>query len=155
MSLMKRIALPMRQKSRETGSALVMIPVIVLIIVMAASIVVDSTVGFTAKRSLVEAASAAANDAANGLQNDPLYDDGGVRLNDGLVWQLAQNSLSKRADGIDNVTLVSATVRTNNGEQSVVVVVSGIAKPVFGFFGADSAGGSMHVEVASVVRETN
>jgi hypothetical protein len=127
----------------------------VLIIVMSASLVIDSAVGFSAKRALVEAASGAANDAANGLRSDPLYDGGRVRLDGGLVDRLARASLQKRTDGIKNIRLIAAYPINRDGEQFVVVIVTGTAEPVFGFFGNQSAGGDLQVKVTSVVKETN
>ncbi len=116
----------------ERGSALVLIPVLVVILVFAAGLVIDSAVAFSAKRSLVEVASAAANDAANALDEDPLYSGGAVRLHDDLVKRMALDALARRTDGLEDVRLVSTSVSVADGRPVVTVVVSGKARPVFG-----------------------
>ena len=116
----------------ERGSALVLIPVLVVIIVFAAGLVIDSAVAFSAKRALVEVASAAANDAANALDDDPLYSGGNVRLDNDLANRMALNALTGRTDGLEHLRLVSTSVSVVDGRPVVTVVVSGKARPVFG-----------------------
>jgi Flp pilus assembly protein TadG len=120
---------------RESGSALVLIPVLMLIIIVAAGLVIDSAIGFTAKRALVDTAATAANDAANGLDSDSLFTSGSVKLNEDLVTRIASKSVATRSDGVSDVTLVSSQVIDRNGRPAVEVTVSGSAKKVFGIFG--------------------
>jgi hypothetical protein len=122
-------------RHRERGSALTMIPVLVLIIVMAAGLVVDSAIGFTAKRALVDTAAAAANDAANGLDTDSLFESGSVRLDAGLVNRIAARTVAARGDGLQDVKLVSARIVDAEGRPAVQVVLTGTAHKVFGVFG--------------------
>ncbi len=125
--------------SEERGSALVLIPVLVLVIVLAAGLVVDSAVAFSAKRDLVEAASAASNDAANALQDDPLYASGSIDLDSEKVQRMAAAAVDVRVDGVEDIRVKAATVSIVRGRPVVTVTVTGRARPIFGVLpGVDS-----------------
>lgn len=116
----------------ERASALVLIPVLVLVIVLAAGLVIDSAVAFSAKRALFEAAAAAANDAANALQDDPLYAGSSLALDAAQVQHLATAAVNARVDGVDEVRVKSATVTMVRGRPVVRITITGQARPVFG-----------------------
>jgi Flp pilus assembly protein TadG len=143
--------LPHRSRRTERGSALVLIPVLMLIMVMAAGLVLDSAVGFTAKRALVDTAATAANDAANGLESNALYESGTVQLDSALVERIAQRAIATRSDGLTDVRLVSAQVVTKDGRPAVEVAVTGTTRRLFGVFGD----GKWHLDasVVSIARQ--
>jgi hypothetical protein len=120
------------QRRVERGSALVLVPVIVVIMVFAAGMVIDSAVAFGAKRALVEAASAAANDAANALADDPLYAGGGIELDRSMIEGLAAASIQARTDGLDHIEVRSIEVSRRAGRPTVRLTVAGRRRPVVG-----------------------
>ncbi len=128
-----------RRSAAERGSALILIPVLVLVIVLAAGLVVDSAVAFSAKRDLVEAAAAASNDAANALQDDHLYESGALALDSTQVRRMAADAVDRRVDGVEDIRVTSATVTMNRGRPVVSITVTGRARPIFGVLpGVDS-----------------
>jgi Flp pilus assembly protein TadG len=61
----------------EGGSALLLVPAAVLVLVILASITVDSAIAFLGQRELANAAAAAANDAATAALSDRAFYQGG------------------------------------------------------------------------------
>ncbi len=133
---MNQLTNPLTNRGKdEQGSALALIPVLAMIVIFASALVIDSSIGFTAKRALVDVASAAANDAANGLQSDTLFESGAVRLDARLVDQIARQSVAAHGDGLQDIQLVSAQITSRDGRPAVRVVVTGTATKVFGLDG--------------------
>lgn len=113
-----------RHPSTEHGSSLLMIPVMVLILFLAAGLVVDSAIAFSAKRDLVEAASAAANDAASSLSERDSYDDGTLVLDRAEVAKRAEQAFRVRANNLGSQTSVNAIVTVGPGGRSIVRVTA-------------------------------
>ena len=140
----------------DRGSALLLIPAAVLIVVLLGSLAVDSAIVFTAQRQLADAAAAAANDAVTaGLAEDAFYRCEGVRLNPERVREVVVASLEARAaDIVDAVQSVS-TGHDAAGVPTVTVHVEGSVTPLFA--PALPGGGTMRTvearAVASAVRQ--
>jgi hypothetical protein len=95
----------------DEGSALMLMPAGVLIVFVLAAITVDLSLVHLARKELVNAASAAANDAAtHGLSEQSLRGDGAYRL-DGrrvehaVLESLAARGLLDRLDGSPQVVV--------------------------------------------------
>ena len=114
------------------GSALLLVPAAVLIVVVLGSLAVDSAIVFTAQRQLADAAAAAANDAVTaGLTEEAFYRCEGVRLNPERVREVVVASLDARAaDIVDAVHSVS-TGQDTTGAPTVTVHVAGTVTPLF------------------------
>jgi hypothetical protein len=114
--------------SAERGSVLVLMPVAALIIVVLGAISVDRAIAFGAQRELVQAAQAAANDAAaTGADIDRLRagaDAGPVRLDRARVDRAVRASLV----GVDDLVDVAWVARGDVVEVRLVQRV----EPLFG-----------------------
>jgi hypothetical protein len=117
--------------SHEQGSAMILIPALAIIVVLAAGLVLDSAIGFTAKRDLVEAAAAAANDAANAVADEDLYNSGQTLLRPELVEDLAAASLRARTSELGPVQLRSARLIPGSNPPQVEIVAAGQADRLF------------------------
>lgn len=108
-----------------------LVPAGVLVLVVLASIAVDSAIAFLAQRQLVDLAAAVANDAATAALSEPAFyrTDGGPRIeiDDGAADRLVEEALVARAPrGIDEL---SADVRVA-GDQ-ICVSLTGRVSYVF------------------------
>jgi Flp pilus assembly protein TadG len=122
----------LRRAQIERGSALLLVPVMVLILILAAGLVVDSSIAFSTKRDLVEAASAAANDASSAISEDPTYTSGGTILSGDLVSKRAQQAIDARRNHLGHdVTVQTAIVTGADGRPAVRVTVTGSAHFLF------------------------
>lgn len=144
-----------RDRRDERGSALMLVPAGVLILVMLAVLSVDFAVAFGGQRELFDMASAAANDAAVvALDEDRYYRCGDVRLGHSVALDAVAQSLLRRdqqADAIQ-VTRIQADITTSDGtdpEQQVVVSLEGRVQPVF----AGGAAREVQAEAVSAARE--
>lgn len=105
------------RRPSERGSVLILMPVAVLVIVILGAIAVDRAVVFGAQRELVQAAQAAANDAAaTGADLDHLRNGsssgGPARLDPTTVEQALRASLV----GVEDLVDVRWSVRGNQVE---------------------------------------
>ncbi len=90
----------------EAGSALLLLPTGVLILLVLAALSFDLAVGFQRKRALLELADAAVNDAAGrGVDEGRLRADGGICLDDALVRRSLAGSLAVDELGAELVAL--------------------------------------------------
>ncbi len=115
----------------ERGTSMLLVPVMVLILMLAAGLVVDSSIAFSTKRDLAEAASAAANDASTAIERDGAYDSGSVRLDRSLAQRRAQRAVSLRANNLPADVTVATRAVTRVGRPAVQVTVEGKAKFLF------------------------
>lgn len=80
---------------RERGSVLMLMPAAVVVVLVLGAIAVDLSVVHLGKRELVDAASAAANDAVTyGLDETALRNEGAYRLDPGRVRAAVHQSLA-------------------------------------------------------------
>ena len=121
-----------RRAGGERGSALLLMPTAVLVIVILGSIAVDSALVFTAQRELADAAAAAANDAVTaGLSDEAFYACGSLELDAGRAREVAARALAARsADIVDAVETVSIG-RDTVGAPTVTVSVVGSVSTMF------------------------
>jgi hypothetical protein len=136
---------------RERGSAVLLVPVMVLILFMAAGLVVDSAIGFSTKRDLVEAASAVANDAVSAIDDARAYDNGDVALDEQLVLRRAQQAIDARKDnwGSD----IHAVARIVRGPDGPAVEVTATATAHY-LFAQVFPGRSDTLELSATVTST-
>lgn len=110
----------------ERASALVLMPVAVLIFLVLGALAVDSAAVFLAQRQLANAAVAAANDAVAAVDVDTYYGDGSFRLDRARVQQVAEETVARRGlDHLDAVVAV-ATVQGAAVEVSITAQVDHI-----------------------------
>lgn len=94
---------------RDRGSALLLFPVGLVIVLLLGAVVVDFSAAHLARRDLADAASAAANDAVtSGLDLAALHADGGYRLDPHRVDDAVRASLQRRS--VPDLTEVAVTV---------------------------------------------
>lgn len=75
-----------RQRPHETGSVLMLVPVGILVLLVLAAIAVDAAIVHAAQRTLANQAAAVAGDIANAAVDDEaLYGDGRIVLDDDLA----------------------------------------------------------------------
>jgi Flp pilus assembly protein TadG len=137
---------------KERGSALVLIPALTLIVLLVAGLIIDSAIGFAAKRDLVEAVSAAANDAANGFNDESFFAEGGVALDHALVSRLGAESFRARSTGLVKARFESASITTVDGRPAVRVVATATAPRLFSVLVGDDSW-ELRAEVTSVTRD--
>lgn len=85
------------RRPRERGSALLLVPAGVLVLVTLAAIAVDAAVVFLAERELGNASAAAANDAAAAaLADAPFYTTGEIVIDASRAGAVAAESVAAR-----------------------------------------------------------
>lgn len=90
---------PSAARSSERGSTLLLFPAALLIMVALAAMTVDSAIGFMAQRELVNATSAAANDAATeALSDSSFYQGDVIELSAAAVEGIAVNRVRQLVD---------------------------------------------------------
>ena len=117
---------------RENGSALMLFPAAVLIIILLASLCVDATLTFLGQREIANAAEAAANDAASALDRNRYYDASVYDLarEDGLagIARVGNDAIRARIDDkVKNVNI--RIVRTD--DTHVRVEITGEVSLIF------------------------
>lgn len=110
------------RRRTDAGSALLLAPAGVLVLVVLGAIAADSAVVLLAERELANAAAAAANDAATAAIDDAtFYGDGRVELDAAVAVRVARAAVEARApEGVD-VSDVDVRV----GAATVCVRISG------------------------------
>ena len=122
----------------ERGSALLLVPVGVLIVALLASITVDSTAAFLAQREAQAAASSLANDLVSlAFDESSLRLHGSYRIDASRLRQLrhlSQRLAEERLSAVFEPGSVSVTLSAA-GPAAVRVSVSGSARRVIGLIG--------------------
>ena len=96
---------------RERGSTLLLAPVMFLILLMLAGITIDWSSAFLAKREALNAADAAANDAAAAAIDAGTFQDDDTILLDGAVAQrVAWASLRRRLSSVKDLQATATVV---------------------------------------------
>ena len=101
-----------RDSSSEHGSALVLFPVAVLIVVLLAALCVDATRTFLGHRELANAAEAAANDAASAINRSDYYNESAYLLDaaNAATGPVAVGTAAIRARIDDRITNVNVRI---------------------------------------------
>lgn len=123
---------------RDRGSALLLVPVGVLIVTLLASITVDSAAAFVAQREATAAASSLANDVLTlAVDEAALRRHGVYRLDPAQLRHLrawAERAASDRLSAVFEPGSISVAV-TPVGPAAVRVSVSGSARRIIGLIG--------------------
>jgi Flp pilus assembly protein TadG len=121
-------ARPVSDRSAR-GSALMLVPAGVLVLVILAAMAVDMGVVYLGQRQLADAVTAAANDAVNAGISDPgFYQQGTVRLDDTKVTDVVCAAMrAQTTTGVEHVALQVAV-----GPRTVAVAADGQVREVFG-----------------------
>ncbi|MCA1844946.1 MAG: hypothetical protein LC792_17485 [Actinobacteria bacterium] len=105
----------------DRGSALLLVPAGVLVLVVLGSIAVDFALAFLGQRELSDAAAAAANDAAAAAIADiDFYRAGAITLDSAAAARVAADSITRRA--MRGVTVVAPPQVATSGPQVCVTV---------------------------------
>jgi Flp pilus assembly protein TadG len=101
----------MREQRDGRGSALMLMPAAVLILMVLAAITVDFSVAFLGERELSNATSAAANDAvAAALDQDALRGHDELRLDQAKAEEVVLRSLAGRSSGLLHIDPADVTI---------------------------------------------
>ncbi|GAC1589825.1 MAG: hypothetical protein NVS3B21_06810 [Acidimicrobiales bacterium] len=134
----------MRLRQLQTGSALILFPAVVLVMLILGAICVDSASAYLAKRALLDEATAIADDAAaRGLDRASFYATPPVlRIDPDRARSIAADRLVSEAhDG--GIEITAARVEVSSDGRSVTVAAEGRARRVF----APITAGGRHVAV--------
>lgn len=118
-----------RHRPTETGSALILVPAAVLVLVVLAAIAVDSAAVFLGQRQLAEAAATAATDAAGAVSQPTFYQTGTITLDPSEAQRLADASIA--GQDLHAVKLAGSIRVTVSGRQ-VCVSLTGEVPVIFG-----------------------
>lgn len=122
----------LRRPSGDDGSAVLLVPAGVLVLVVLASIALDAAIVFAAQRQLADAAGAAANDTVTAaLDADAFYGCGAIRLDTAAVDRTARASLAARTSDIAPGSADVRTGTTPDGRPTVTVRLTGTVRTVF------------------------
>ncbi|HZT64434.1 MAG TPA: hypothetical protein VFA11_01455 [Acidimicrobiales bacterium] len=119
----------MTSRRGDTGSALVLVPATVLILLALGALVVDAAVVFLGERSLQAAAATAATDAVSQLDDPLFYRSGQVAIDPARAVATADQSVASQA--LSGLQLIGSPQVSVVGRQ-VCVALSGRVRPVFG-----------------------
>ncbi len=132
------LALPARTRVRrllgshdcdEHGSALVLVPVAVLVLVVLASIAVDSAAVFLGQRQLVTVAEDAATDAVSAVSEPAFYTRGVITIDPVAAQRVVTASVA--AQGMSGVRLTQPPTVQVAGRQVCVTLVGQVTR-IFG-----------------------
>jgi len=123
---------PMRRSGNERGSAFILAPVAVVIIVFLSAIAIDASAMFLTRRTLSDVAAAAANDAAGaGLDADAFTHDGELRLDPSRARVAALASIEAQRGQLPDDIEIDVRVENADGAPSVIVRITGRAPHIF------------------------
>lgn len=117
---------------RDEGTALMLMPAGVLIVIILGALAVDSAILFLGERELADLTAAAANDAATAsLDPEVFYRCGRLRLDEDQAQSLARAVTAARTS--DAVTLTGLAAEVDNGATppEVTVTATGTVRLIF------------------------
>ena len=124
-----------RPHSDERGTAFILAPVAVVIIVFLSAIAIDAAALFLTRHALSDVAAAAANDAAGaGLDADAFTRDGSLRIDPIRARTAALASIDAQHSQLpDDIDIDVRIVNAGSGDDtpSVVVRITGRAPHIF------------------------
>lgn len=118
-----------RHRQTEAGSALILVPAAVLVLVILAAIAVDSAAVFLGQRQLAEAAATAATDAAGAISAPTFYRTGTITLDPSEAERRATASMA--AEDLHAVKL-AGPIRVTVAGRQVCVSLTGQVPVIFG-----------------------
>ena len=144
-----------RGRRCERGTALLLVPVGVLIVALLASITIDSAVAFVAQREAAATASSLANDLLTlAVDEAALRRHGVYRLDPSRLQHLrgwAERNTSDRLSAVLAPGSISVTVSAS-GPAAVRVSVSGSARRIIGLIGNVGGARTRHIEAQATGR---
>jgi Flp pilus assembly protein TadG len=121
----------MWRRGDERASAVLLAPLAVVIVVFLGSISVDSTALFLTRRSLSDAAAAAANDAASaGFDADRYAETGEITIDGARAARVARASVAAHTGQLPADVTVAVHVHTVDGDPTVRVTLTATAAGV-------------------------
>lgn len=118
--------------SAERGSALLLMPAAVLVVLVLAAIAVDTTVMFLGERELADLTASAANDAATAaLRREPFYECGRLELDQHRAQQVAATVASARVSDAVSLTAVEVSADNTADPPTVTVAAQASVRLVF------------------------
>ena len=121
----------LRGRRGERASAVILAPLAVVIVVFLGSIAVDSTALFLTRRSLSDAAAAAANDAASaGFDADRFATTGEVTIDAARAARVARASVAAQGRQLPDDVAIQVRTTTVDGEPVVEVTLTATATGV-------------------------
>jgi Flp pilus assembly protein TadG len=137
--------------SEERGSALILVPAGVLVLIILAAIAIDFSLVFLAQRELTDATTAAANDAAAAaIRPSTFYGSGQLTLDPDAAARIACDSVrGQAASGLD-----ITDVRIETGDRSVRVTAQATVRAVFLRAVPGATTHSVHATSSAVARQS-
>lgn len=136
--------------SAERGSALMLVPATVLVLLVLGALAVDAAIVFSGERRIADAAAAAANDAAVAALTEQAFQRcGRLRLDPAAAADAARQSFALAAEGL--AASPTVTVRSGPAERTVEVVVSARGQVRALFAGAVGGGPAVRTVDATAV----
>jgi uncharacterized membrane protein len=116
----------------EHGSALLLMPAGVLVVMILGALAVDSAVLFLGERELADLTAAAANDAATAaLDAETFYDCGRLQLDELRAREVVHAVVSARSSDAVSLRGVEVAVSNNVARPEVTVAAQGTVQLVF------------------------
>ena len=116
----------------ERGSALLLMPAGVLVVMVLGALAVDSAVLFLGERELADLTAAAANDAATAaLDAESFYDCGSLQLDEMRAQEVVRAVVGARSSDAVEVSGVSVAVSNELTQPEVTVAAHGTVHLVF------------------------
>ena len=120
------------QLRSERGSALLLMPAGVLVVLILGALAVDSAVLFLGERELADLTAAAANDAATAaLDAESFYDCGSLQLDEMRAREVVRAVVGARSSDAVEVSGVSVAVSNDVARPEVTVAAQGTVQLVF------------------------
>jgi uncharacterized membrane protein len=117
---------------RERGSALILMPAVVVVMLILGAIAVDSAIAYLGHRQLEDFTASVADQAAAGaLDQGSFYNGGRVRLDPSLVGAIVRQAWSAQ-NGSGGLTITSVTPSYSPDDRTVTITASGRVHDVFG-----------------------
>lgn len=121
-----------RLLAREAGSALMLMPAGVLIVLLLGALAVDSAILFLGERELADLTAAAANDAATaGIDPEPFYECGRLELDETSARSVADAVAARRTSDAVQLTGLDIAVRDDADPPEVEVAATGTVRLIF------------------------
>ncbi|MGI8794012.1 MAG: hypothetical protein ACR2H3_12715 [Acidimicrobiales bacterium] len=118
----------MLRRPSDRGSALMLMPAAVLILLVLGALAVDSAIVWSAQRELANRAAAAANDiAATAVDDEAFYQRGEVKLDEAVARRVA-DAITVADGGLRSVIVDDVTV----SGREVRVALRGTVRRLFG-----------------------
>lgn len=116
----------------ERGSALMLMPAGVLVVLVLGALAVDTAILFLGERELADLSAAAANDAATAaLSEGSFYECGRLQLDEQRAAEVADVVARARASDAMTVTGIDVGVRNDLDPPQVTVAAAGTVRLVF------------------------